>query len=187
MATSVLIADRERLVRRGLRFVLGADSELQVVGEAASTTGASALLSLRRPGLAILEARAPGLDGIRVMRTARGRGIATRFLVFSQRGEAALATEALRAGALGVLHKSASPEEIRAAVSAMRAGVPWLGSLFAAGLRRADPGRRTLARLARALVSPPDPALRELASEYRRLQARSRREEGAHGAPLARA
>lgn len=120
------VADDEPLVRSGIRLVLTADPELEVVAEAGD--GATALDDVRRhrPDVALVDIRMPARSGIEVAAAVRqDPALArTRVLVLTTFADEEYVVEAVRAGASGYLLKSMEPEALRAAVHAAARGNP---------------------------------------------------------------
>ena len=118
----VLLVDDQELVRYGLRLVLEAQPDIVVVGEAA--TGVEALQSVRRlqPDTVLMDVRMPDLDGIEATKQISLRHPDTRVLVLTTYDRDEFAFGALKAGAAGFLLKNTRPEELVAAVRAVRAG-----------------------------------------------------------------
>jgi DNA-binding NarL/FixJ family response regulator len=123
MSVRVLIADDQAVVRSGLRRIMDADAEIEVVGEAVD--GLAAVDAARRlaPHLVLMDIRMPRLDGLAATR----RIIAEhenppRVLVLTTFGLDKYVYEALRAGASGFLLKDASPEDILAAIRVVARG-----------------------------------------------------------------
>jgi len=118
------VADDEPLVRSGIRLVLTADPELEVVAEAGD--GATALDDVRRhrPDVALVDIRMPARSGIEVAAAVRqDPALArTRVLVLTTFADEEYVVEAVRAGASGYLLKSMEPEALRAAVHAAARG-----------------------------------------------------------------
>jgi DNA-binding NarL/FixJ family response regulator len=113
----LLIADDEAMVRRGLRMVLEAEDDLQVVGEAAD--GVEAIEEARRlkPDVILMDVRMPRLDGVEACRRLVAEsGAKVVVLTTFDLDEHLFA--AVRAGASGFLLKASRPEEL---VSAIRA------------------------------------------------------------------
>ncbi|OIV38213.1 DNA-binding response regulator [Mangrovactinospora gilvigrisea] len=149
----VLVADDERLVRTGLRAILDAEPDIEVVGEAA--TGAEAVAAVRAAGtgtgasvdVVLMDVRMPELDGIRATELVAASGAAKVVVVTTFENDDYV-YEALRAGASGFLLKRARPEEMVQAVRVVAAGE---SLLFPAALR-------TLARGRSGMGSDPGPA-----------------------------
>ena len=66
--TSILLADDQELVRTGLRMILTAEDDLEVVGEAVDGQQAVDLARSLRPDVVLMDIRMPGLDGIEATR-----------------------------------------------------------------------------------------------------------------------
>ncbi|WP_106398317.1 response regulator [Actinocorallia populi] len=114
---SVLIVDDERLIRAGLRAIVAAEPDLEVVGEAAD--GAEALVeALRlRPQVVLMDVRMPRVDGIQATRDLLAKvPDPPRILVVTTFENDDYVYDALRAGANGFLLKRSRPEEILQAV-----------------------------------------------------------------------
>ena len=119
----VLIADDHELMRNGLRGMLDAQDDMEVVGEAED--GAKAVDEAIRlhPDVVIMDIRMPRLDGIEATRrvTAQG-GHAPRVLVLTTFDLDEYVYEALRAGAGGFMLKDAPPRHLADAVRTVAAG-----------------------------------------------------------------
>jgi DNA-binding NarL/FixJ family response regulator len=112
--TKVLIADDEALVRSGLRWMIEAASDLEVVGEAADGGEAVDLALQLRPDVVLMDIRMSRLDGIEATRrllAAAGRG-APRVIVLTTFDFEKNVYEALRAGASGFLLKDTEPDRL---------------------------------------------------------------------------
>ncbi|CCH73085.1 Two component transcriptional regulator, LuxR family [Nostocoides australiense Ben110] len=119
MTLRVLVADDHPL----WRDALVADLEkagYDVVGSAADGPSAVNRTKATRPDVLLLDLNLPGLHGADVC--AQVAGLATRVLILSASGEERDVLAAMKAGASGYLVKSATPEEIRAAVDATGRG-----------------------------------------------------------------
>ena len=111
----VLLVDDQPLLREGLRTILDAQPDLEVVGEAGD--GAEALAATRQlaPDLVLMDVEMPGMDGI----TATERIVAAggpRVVILTTFDREDYIVRALSAGAAGFLLKTASPSELSAAV-----------------------------------------------------------------------
>ena len=124
MAITVLLADDQAMVRRGLRFILEDQTDITVVGEAADGVEAVALARRLRPDVCLVDVRMPRLDGIEVTRALAGPGVPDplRVVVVTTFDLDEYVYGALRGGAVGFILKDAGPGLLVEAVRAADAG-----------------------------------------------------------------
>ncbi len=167
MTIRVLLADDQNLVRGGFRMILGAEPEVDVVGEAADGAEAVALARDLRPDVVLMDVRMPNVDGIEATRRiVDGAEESPRVLVLTTFDLDEYVYEALRAGASGFLLKDAPEEQLVAGIRIVAAG----GSLFAPAVTR-----RLIERFAATSSRKPPPAFDDLTArelEVLRLVAR---------------
>ena len=119
----VLIADDQPLVRDGLAAIIGADPELELVGEAENGREAARLARELAPDVVVMDIRMPELDGIEATRAIhRAPGIRTRILMLTTYDVDAYVYEALREGASGFLLKDAPRHQLLSAIRTIAAG-----------------------------------------------------------------
>ena len=118
----VLLVDDHELAREALRAVLGRESDLVVVGEAAD--GDEALAQARRlqPDLVLMDVRMPGVDGLAATRAIRAELPSARVLLLTTYDTPGYVLEGLRAGADGYLLKGAAKQELLAVIRAVLRG-----------------------------------------------------------------
>ena len=111
-AVRVLLADDQAVVRRGLRTILEAEPDMEVVGEAADGVEAVALARRRAADVVLMDVRMPRMDGLAATRLLAhpASGAAIDVLVVTTFDLDEVVFAALRAGAAGFLLKSAEPE-----------------------------------------------------------------------------
>ncbi len=119
----VLIADDHELLRDGLRGMLDAQEDMEVVGEAEDGARAVDQAIALHPDVVIMDIRMPRLDGIEATKrlTAQGEH-APRVLVLTTFDLDEYVYEALRAGAGGFMLKDAPPRQLAEAVRTVAAG-----------------------------------------------------------------
>jgi len=150
----VLIADDEALVRGGLRMILEAQSDIDIVAEAEDGRAALELATRTHPDVVVMDIRMPVLDGIEATRLLLALGSpAPRVIVLTTFDLDEYVYEALRVGATGFLLKSARPQELVAAVRGAVAGDMLLAPgitrrLVESFVRRPPPGGRDSPELA---------------------------------------
>jgi DNA-binding NarL/FixJ family response regulator len=120
--TSIVIADDQAVVRGGLRMILEAQPDLEVVGEATDGLEALDLIRSLGPDVVLMDIRMPELDGIEATRRVALTGAPTRVLVLTTYGMDEYVYDALKAGAAGFLVKTESPERLVEAVRVVARG-----------------------------------------------------------------
>ncbi|MET9474935.1 response regulator [Streptomyces sp. NPDC002917] len=134
MPVTVLLVDDEPLVRAGLRAVLEAQPDIEVVGEAADGAAVIPLVHKLRPDVVAMDVRMPLMDGIEATRVVlRTVPDPPKILVVTTFENDEYVYEALRAGADGFLLKRARPAEI---VHAVRLVAEGESLLFPAAVRQ---------------------------------------------------
>ncbi|MCX4862333.1 response regulator [Streptomyces canus] len=170
MPVTVLLVDDEPLVRAGLRAVLEAQPDIEVVGEAADGAAVIPLVRQLRPDVVAMDVRMPLLDGIEATRAVlRTVEEPPKILVVTTFENDEYVYEALRAGADGFLLKRARPAEI---VHAVRLVAEGESLLFPASVRQlaAQYGEEGCNRAARVAMERAQ--LTEREAEVLRLMAR---------------
>ncbi len=126
MPVSVMLADDHAVVRDGLRALLEAGNDLQVVGVAGNGREAVAEALRLRPDIVIMDIAMPELDGVEATRRIIERSPETRVLILSMYLSAEHIYRALQAGAQGYVLKESAGEEVVEAIRALRAGKRYL-------------------------------------------------------------
>jgi DNA-binding NarL/FixJ family response regulator len=124
MTIRVVVADDQDLVRAGLVMILGAQPDIEVVGEAADGLAAFDVATRLRPDVLLVDIRMPGLDGVEVTRRLAGPDVADPMavVVITTFDLDEYVLGALRAGARGFLLKDAGPELLAQAIHAAANG-----------------------------------------------------------------
>jgi NarL family two-component system response regulator LiaR len=142
MTIRVVIADDHRVVRDGLRYLLEQQSGFEVVGEAGDGRQTVDVVAATRPDLLLLDLYMPELDGHGVLATLHQMPHQPAVVVLTSATDDADLVRAIHAGATSYLLKTASGEQVVAAVRHAAAGTASL-----------DP--ELLTRLTQALRRPP--------------------------------
>jgi len=145
LKTRILLADDHAMVRRGLRLVLDAEPDLEVVAEAGDGAEAVDVALAEEPHLAILDVSMPRLTGLQAARDLSRRLPEMRILMLSMHDNERYFFEALRAGASGYVLKSSADRDLVEACRATMRGEPFLypkaaGALIREHLERAGDG-----------------------------------------------
>jgi DNA-binding NarL/FixJ family response regulator len=118
----ILIADDHPLVRSGLRALLAAAEDVEVVGEAATGEEAVTLAASLQPEVIVMDLRMPGINGIEATRRIVQAHPQIRILVVTLFEDDDSVFAALRAGARGYLLKDANEVEVLRAIRAVNSG-----------------------------------------------------------------
>ena len=136
-AIRVLVCDDHRLVRSGLRLLLDAEADIEVVEEAGSAAEAVRRARLEKPDLVLLDLAMPGIGGLEAMPKIRAAAPNAKILVLSMHDDPSYVREAFAAGAGGYLLKDAADTDLVTAVREVAAGHhylhPSLGAQLASG------------------------------------------------------
>ena len=118
----VLLADDHAVVRTGFRLLLQTQSDVSVVGEAASGEAACQLYADLAPDVLVLDLAMPGMGGLETLKRIRAKHAQARVLALSAHDDPVHARRALHEGALGFLSKRSAPETLLEAVTVVAAG-----------------------------------------------------------------
>ena len=116
------LADDQELVRTGLRLILSAEPDVEVVGEADDGLAAVVLARDRQPDVLLMDIRMPNLDGIEATRRITAAGTTTRVVMLTTFDRSQLVYDALVAGATGFLLKDVPREQLVGGVRAAARG-----------------------------------------------------------------
>lgn len=124
----VLIADDHAILRSGLRMLLGAQADMEVVGEASDGAEAVRQAASRQPDVLLLDVSMPGMGGLEALRQIRQRAPGVRALVLSQYDDESYLRRALEWGAAGYVLKRAADTDLLSAIRAVARGEVYLDS-----------------------------------------------------------
>jgi DNA-binding NarL/FixJ family response regulator len=133
--TSVLMADDHPVVRQGLRAVLDAAQDIDLVAEADNGPDAVRLCVERRPDVVLMDLQLPGLHGIEATRQIRRVAPETAVLVLTMFDDDDTVFAAVSAGAIGYLLKGSDGTDIVAAIRSAAAGQAVFGAALAKRLQ----------------------------------------------------
>jgi DNA-binding NarL/FixJ family response regulator len=126
-----LVADDHPAVLEAVAEFLGSEG-IDVVARARDGEEALARIGDRRPAVALVDVRMPGLDGLEVARRAKRSAPGTAVLLYTGYGDRAVRTEALDAGVGGFVLKEAPLEDLLRAVRTVAAGKTYIDPVLAA-------------------------------------------------------
>jgi DNA-binding NarL/FixJ family response regulator len=127
----VVLADDEAMIRAGVRGILAADPDVEVVAEAGDGRAAIEAVRRHRPDVVLLDIRMPGLDGLSAAAALRRESPEVAVVVLTTFDEDAYVTEALECGVSGFLLKASDPRELLIAIRAAVEGAAYLSPRIA--------------------------------------------------------
>jgi DNA-binding NarL/FixJ family response regulator len=154
MSIRVLLVDDQALVRGGLRMIVDAQADMEVVGEAADGREGIEAFHKLHPDVVVMDIRMPNLDGVEATRRLAGPDspYRARVLVLTTFDLDEYVYDALRAGASGFMLKDAPPAELIGAIRVVAAGEALLAPsvtrrLISSFVAKAPPGPQARANL----------------------------------------
>lgn len=118
----VYLLDDHEVVRQGLKALLEASGDIEVVGESSTATEAASRIPALRPDVAVLDARLPDGSGIEVCRTVRAVDPSIRGLILTSYDDDEALFAAIMAGASGYVLKEIKGSDLVSAVRQVAAG-----------------------------------------------------------------
>lgn len=126
----ILIADDQTITRTGLRALLAAQSDIEVVGEAANGEEVVEQAATMQPDVILMDLRMPGMNGIEATRRIHRSSPLIAILVLTVFEDDTSVFPAIRAGARGYLLKNADQEELLRGIRTVASG----GAIFSPGI-----------------------------------------------------
>jgi two-component system, NarL family, invasion response regulator UvrY len=140
----VIIADDHQLIREGIKKIVRAPRDIQIVGEAATLHDTLLLIEQKLPDMLILDISLPGHDGLEGLTLVRDRFPAIPVLILSMYPEERFAARALKVGAAGYLTKAMAAEELITAIRKIISGTTYISArltqILASGAGEPSPG-----------------------------------------------
>jgi len=123
---SIVIADDHAVMRSGLKMLLEAEADLEVVAEAGDVEETVRKLKAYKPDVLILDLHMPGGPSLQAIPEMLESSPGTRIVVLTMQNSPGFVREALRAGALGYVTKEAADDEVVEAVRLVADDQPYL-------------------------------------------------------------
>lgn len=134
---TVILADDHQIVREGFRSLLQRESDIEVVGEAATGREAVRLTLKLRPAVVVMDIAMPLLNGLEATRQIRKGSPSTRVLILSAHNDDAYVEQMSKLGASGFLLKQTSSHSLAAAIRELQKG----NTFFSSSVSRRVQGR----------------------------------------------
>ena len=126
MGIRILLADDHQIVREGLGFLIGAQSDMEVVAEAQDGRMALQLVEEHRPDVAIMDVGMPQLNGVEATRQIATEFPQVKVIALSMHDDRRFVSGMLRAGASGYLLKNCASDELIQAIRTVVANQTYL-------------------------------------------------------------
>jgi two-component system response regulator NreC len=137
--TRVVLADDHRVVRTGLRMLLDAEHDIEVVAEAGDVETTERAVLGYGPDVLVLDLNMPGEESLPAIPRIRASAPNTAIVVLTMQDDPDLAREALRTGALGYVLKDAADTELVHAIRLAAEGRTYLHPELGARIAAAPP------------------------------------------------
>jgi two-component system, NarL family, response regulator NreC len=141
----VVLADDHTVVRAGLKAVLGAARDIEVIGEAKTGREAVMLAERFKPDVIVMDLSMPDMDGTEATKEIMAKGLPVRVLILTMHIEEDYLIPLMEAGAAGYLVKSAADRELVDAVRAVAHGDVYVRAsaarVLAKNLTKKDPAK----------------------------------------------
>jgi DNA-binding NarL/FixJ family response regulator len=128
MGVKVLITDDHKLMRDGLKALLGKDPQFEIVGEASDGRAAISLIRELKPDLAIMDLSMPEMNGIEATGHINQDFPDVKIIILSMHKDKNLVKDALSAGASGYILKDCAFQELHAAIKTVLSGQVYLSN-----------------------------------------------------------
>jgi DNA-binding NarL/FixJ family response regulator len=134
MGIRVFIVDDHALVRAGMRMILSAQTDIEVIGEAETGEAALPLIRRLRPDIVLCDLHLPGLSGLEVTERLTRGGHGPRVIIVSVLEDGPMPRRLLEAGASGYVGKAGDAHELLDAIREVARGKRYLAHAVARGI-----------------------------------------------------
>jgi len=124
--TRILLADDHVTVREGLRLLLDAQPDMQVIGEASDGAAAVARVLQLKPDVLVLDVSMPGLNGLKAAEALREQAPTLKILTLTRHDDDGYLHQLLKAGVAGYVLKQSRPAELLHAIRSISSGGRYL-------------------------------------------------------------
>jgi two-component system, NarL family, response regulator DevR len=156
----VLLVDDHEIVRQGLRSLLGAEGDIEVVAEADNGPSAVALASVHQPDVVVMDVRMPGGSGVEACRAIRDARPDAQVIMLTSFSDDEALFNSIMAGAAGYVLKQIRGHDLLDAIRTVGSGRSLLDP---------DVTQRVLERLRKAKFDEKDPKLSRLSPQEERI------------------
>lgn len=124
----IVLADDHAVLRNGMRYLIEAEPDMEVVGEAEDGSRIQALVEEIRPDIAIIDLSMPEMNGVEALRRLKASNSLCKVMILTVHEDRSYLREALEAGAAGYMLKRAAADELVHAIRIVRKGGVYVDS-----------------------------------------------------------
>jgi two-component system response regulator NreC len=125
---NIILADDHQVVRKGLKALLSAEPEFNIIGEAGDGLETVKLVEDLQPDILVLDLMMAGINGLEVTRQLNKKNPRIGIVILSMHSNEAYVLEALRSGAKAYILKESPPEELIRAIKEVSTGRRYLSA-----------------------------------------------------------
>ena len=164
----ILLVDDHAVLRNGMRHLIEAEPDMEVVGEAEDGSAVQRLVDELQPDIVVMDLSMPEVSGVEALRRLTAAQAACKVLVLTVHEDRSYLRELLEAGALGYMLKRATADELVHAIRAIAAGSVYIDSRLANKLISSLVDKRPKgdSSLRETLTSREEQVLRSIAEGY---------------------
>jgi len=122
----ILLAEDHKTVREGIKLLVNAQTDMEVIGEAGDGEIAVQLAAELKPDIVVMDISMPGLNGLRATRRMRSNGLDLKILMLTRHTDDGYLQQLIEAGANGYVLKQSAPNELINAIRAVGEGNSYL-------------------------------------------------------------
>ena len=122
----ILLAEDHKTVREGIKLLVNAQTDMEVIGEAGDGEIAVRLAAELKPDIVVMDISMPELNGLRATRRMRSNGIDIKILMLTRHTDDGYLQQLIEAGANGYVLKQSAPNELINAIRAVGSGNSYL-------------------------------------------------------------
>ena len=122
----ILLAEDHKTVREGIKLLVNAQTDMEVIGEAGDGEIAVRLAGELKPDIVVMDISMPELNGLRATRRMRSNGIDVKILMLTRHTDDGYLQQLIEAGANGYVLKQSAPNELINAIRAVGSGNSYL-------------------------------------------------------------
>ena len=149
----VLLADDHETVREGLKLIIGAQSDMEIIGEVADGRGAIELAQKLLPDVVVMDISMPGMNGLKATQKLNECCPEVKVLALTRHKDDGYLQQLLRAGASGYVLKQSAPAELLHAIRAVATGGKYLDPAVAGRVMGTFKDQPALGRESKASLS----------------------------------